>query len=72
MHRLVKSSVDKNGPESMDEDATRQFTSLVAILRLCSKGDIEKIHNDIFLSSEFSEQAQQFVKVKYRKIIHLF
>uniref|UniRef100_A0A914CNF1 Vitellogenin n=1 Tax=Acrobeloides nanus TaxID=290746 RepID=A0A914CNF1_9BILA len=62
MRRLVKSSIGKEGAEGIEEDATRQFTHLVAILRLCSKNDIQQIHKELFMSTDFDDKSQQFVK----------
>uniref|UniRef100_A0AC34FXR4 Vitellogenin domain-containing protein n=1 Tax=Panagrolaimus sp. ES5 TaxID=591445 RepID=A0AC34FXR4_9BILA len=52
MKRLLESST-KNTVEGMDEQSTRYLTQLVSILRLCSKNDIENIHQKLFENEEY-------------------
>lgn len=67
MRRLVKSTIEKNDVEGMDEDGIRQFTHLVSTLRLCSKEDIQNIHDSVFKSQDYEGKTEQFVKVLREK-----
>jgi len=61
MKRLLESSTKKT-VEGIDEQATRYLTQLVSTLRLCSRSDIEQIHQQLFDSDEFEGIQKTFMQ----------
>jgi hypothetical protein len=58
---LLRHLVSSMG-ESIEESAPRTFSRLVTILRMCSRSEIEQIHNTLF------ERSDQFTPEEQKKI----
>uniref|UniRef100_A0A914XQ29 Vitellogenin domain-containing protein n=1 Tax=Panagrolaimus superbus TaxID=310955 RepID=A0A914XQ29_9BILA len=61
MKRLLESST-KISVEGIDEQSTRYFTQLVSTLRLCTKNDIENIHQKLFENDEHDGIQKTFMQ----------